>query len=359
MEPSFQIVAKYSAQWPRNSEGSVAVFPDGRWLLTWSAFYDGFHDHSKAHLMARWSSDRGESWGEPFISLENDGKRNVLSTSVAVLSDGSVGYAHSRTDDDTCFYAWPYFRRSVDGGRTFSPHQVIVDMDTWHGFPANGRLIELSSGRLLIPLQLNTKSSTGVGESHVQAAYSDDKGESWKLSSNVASLRGTAEHDATNPSSASEPDAFERLDGTIMFLIRTKLGTIYAADSADGGETLSEAYDTGLESPGSPCTVARIPGSEDVLLVWNKAQPQSTGSGGPRTPLTTAISRDDGKTWGNFRDLEPRNGRSHMYPALAFDGETALVLYSEGEINSVDKWSTNWHNTSLKLARVPIPWLYE
>ena len=48
-----------------------------------------------------------------------------------------------------------------------------------------------------------------------------------------------------------------------------------------------------------------------------------------------------------------------MYPSLAFDRGTALVLYSEGQIDSVKKWGTNWHNTSLKLARVPCGWFYE
>jgi hypothetical protein len=76
-------------------------------------------------------------------------------------------------------------------------------------------------------------------------------------------------------------------------------------------------------------------------------------------PLTTAISRDDGASWSNVKDLEPDLSRSYMYPSLTFDGDTALITYSQGESDSVVKWSTNWHNTSLKLARVPVEWFYE
>ena len=356
MAPQIDIVRSYSSEWPRHSEGSVAVFPDGRWLLAWTAFYGGVHDASPAHIMGKWSTDKGETWGEEFILLENDGGRNVISVSVAVLRDGSVGFAHSRTDHENCYEAWPFYRRSTDGGHTWSPHRVMVNMDSWHGFPCNSRLLELSTGRLLLPLQLNTRDSSGGGESFVQPAYSDDMGESWELSSNLVSVRGTAERGGVRRKGAVEPAAFERRDGTIMFLIRTTLGTIYAAESSDGGETLSQSYDTGLESPASPCDVARIPSTGDILLVWNKARPESPGAGRPRTPLTTAISRDEGKTWGNFKDLEPDPSRTYMYPALSFDGDTALVLYSEG---GHDCGPVTWQNTSLKLARVPYQWFYE
>jgi hypothetical protein len=38
-EPRFQIVVPYSTNWQRNSEGSIAILPDGRWLLAWTTFY--------------------------------------------------------------------------------------------------------------------------------------------------------------------------------------------------------------------------------------------------------------------------------------------------------------------------------
>jgi Neuraminidase (sialidase) len=120
-KPDFQIVAPHSAAWPRNSEGDIAVFPDGRWLLAWSAFYGGWHDHSPAHIMGRWSHNKGKTWGDPIMLLENDGKCNVLSVSVTAFRDGTVGSAHSRTDHENCFEAWPFYRRSTDGGADLEP----------------------------------------------------------------------------------------------------------------------------------------------------------------------------------------------------------------------------------------------
>ncbi len=353
IEPDFQIVAPHSAEWPRNSEGDVAVFPDGRWLLAWSAFYGGSHDHSPAHIMGRWSHDKGETWGDPIMLLENDGGCNVISVSVKVYRDGTVGFAHSRTDDESCHYAWPFYRWSEDGGRSWGRHEPMVDMKTQFGFPCNGRLMELSGGRLVLPIQLNTQPAPGQGESFVHAAYSDDAGRSWKLSNPVA-VRGVL--DGKQMVGAAEPAAFERKDGSIMFLMRTTLGKIYAAESTDGGETVSDSYDTGLDSPAAPCTAARVPATGDVVLVWNNARPDEPGSGRPRTPLTAAVSRDDGRTWGDFKDIEPDTSRSYMYPVIIFDGDTALVLYSEGGYGG---GPVTWNNTSLKLARIPYQWFYE
>jgi len=355
LDPQFDIVAVASDEHQRHSEGSILVLPDGRWLLGWSEYYDGFHDGSSARLKGMWSSDRGETWSEPFLLLENDGKCNVMNVCFALQRDGSIAMSHVRTDDETCYHSYTFFRKSIDGGQTWSPHEPMVDMETWRGFPANDRFLTLSSGRLLVPLGLNRLSDGDSAESFILAGYTDDLGETWQLSREMATV-GQAGSDSGG---ASEPAVFEKKDGTVVFLIRTKLGTIYAAESTDGGETLSESYDTGIQSPAAPCIVGRIPSTGDLLLVWNGVEPEKPGSGGPRTPLTSAISRDDGETWGNFKELEPRAGRSHMYPTLTFDGDTALITYSQGEIDSVKNWTTNWHNTSLKLARVPVQWFYE
>ena len=122
------------------------------------------------------------------------------------------------------------------------------------------------------------------------------------------------------------------------------------------GRRYRTSYDTGLDSPAAPCSAARVPATGDVVLVWNNAKPDEPGSGRPRTPLTAAVSRDDGRTWSNFKNIEPDLSRSYMYPVIVFDGDTALVLYSEG---GYDGGPVTWNNTSLKLARIPYQWFYE
>ena len=38
LKPRFQIVEPHSATYRRNSEGAIAILPDGQWLLAWTAF---------------------------------------------------------------------------------------------------------------------------------------------------------------------------------------------------------------------------------------------------------------------------------------------------------------------------------
>ena len=352
-EPRIEIVCPYSVEWPRNSEGSIAVLPDGRWLLAWTAYYGGHWDEDPAHIMGKWSLDKGETWGEPFILKENDAERCVASASLAMVDDGSIGlvYSHKKNETDECR---PHFQKSSDGGQSFGADRTLVPEATtpWYGGALNGSLFQMSTGRLVAPI---------YAPQTVMAAYSDDRGESWELSSRSTTVEAPGPYYAYPSGGATEPVAFERDDGTLLFMFRTALGTLYAAESTDGGETLSDAYDTGLMSPRAPCAVGRIPATGDIMVVWNRARPMPNDHG-PRTPLTAAISRDEGRTWGNVKDLEPDRDTINTYPSLAFDGDLVLVTYSLGQVDVDDKWGTRTSFRSLpalKLARVPYQWFYE
>ena len=48
---------------------------------------------------------------------------------------------------------------------------------------------------------------------------------------------------------------------------------------------------------------------------------------GPRTPLTAAISKDEGATWGHFADIANRANFEAAYPSVTFAGDEALVAY--------------------------------
>ena len=239
-EPRFDIIAPHSEKYKRHSEGAMIILPDGQLLMGWTAFYGGFHDASPAHILAMRSDDGGETWSEPVLMLENDGKCNVMNVCFAQPGDGSIVMSHVRTDDETCYYSWPFSRKSTDGGHTWTAHKPMVNMETWRGFPANDRMIVHSSGRLIVPFALNTiRPDRDDGRGLLQPARSDDMGETWQLSSNVSTVK-----DPDHPG-ASEPVVVERKDGSLLFFNRTRTGTIWAAESRDRGETVSEPWDTG------------------------------------------------------------------------------------------------------------------
>ena len=66
----------------------------------------------------------------------------------------------------------------------------------------------------------------------------------------------------------------------------------------------------------------RIPKTGDLLLLWNNVESRRNW---PRTPLTAAISTDEGKTWGGFRDIDNRPGHDAAYPAAFFQGDEVVV----------------------------------
>jgi len=94
--------------------------------------------------------------------------------------------------------------------------------------------------------------------------------------------------------------------------------------SEDGGDHWAKPAPTVLASPESPAIVKRIPTMGDLLVIWNNVASKSNW---PRIPLTAAISRDEGETWTNFRDIDNRANRDAAYPSVTFVGNEALVAY--------------------------------
>ena len=107
-------------------------------------------------------------------------------------------------------------------------------------------------------------------------------------------------------------------------MLRTTQGCIYRAHSDDGGVHWSVPEPTGLAAPDSPPLVKRIPTTGDLLLLWNNV---ASHSNWPRTPLTAAVSRDEGETWECVRDVDARPDHDAAYAAVTFLDDEALVTY--------------------------------
>ena len=123
-------------------------------------------------------------------------------------------------------------------------------------------------------------------------------------------------------------------------ILRTSLGSIYRAISDDGGQTWGEPALTGLTAPVAPASIARIPATGDLLMIWNHAKDR-------RVPLTAAVSTDEGRTWGHILDLEGK-GRSFAYTSITWVEETAVLSY----------WTQTEGGYGLKVTVVPVDWFY-
>ena len=254
----------------------------------------------------------------------------------------------------------PFLRTSQDEARTWSePVAVIPDADAGYYVVNNNRVIQLSSGRLVIPAaQHTTPAAARPGGStemvhtaygHVVCYVSDDGGATWQ--------RGQQVLVAARPDGKrvmiQEPGVVALADGRLMIFCRTDAGSQYVAYSRDGGVSWSPLRASDIISPLSPASIARIPTTGDLLLVWNNHDAAPAALAGLRTPLTVAISTDEGEHWAHVRNIAVDPHGWYCYTAIAFAEDHVLLAHSAGDRRENNGLAV------LRITRLPVAWLYE
>ncbi|WP_418393045.1 sialidase family protein, partial [Victivallis lenta] len=136
---------------PRNSEGGFVTLRDGRILFVYTRYCgESRDDHAPAELAARISTDGGRSYlPDERIIVPNEG-RNVMSVSLLRLADGRIALVYLRKSGGDACDCRPYLRTSSDEGESWSAPADIIGLPGYF-VVNNDRLIQLSSGRLLLP----------------------------------------------------------------------------------------------------------------------------------------------------------------------------------------------------------------
>ncbi|MCZ2156547.1 MAG: glycoside hydrolase [Bryobacterales bacterium] len=339
---------------PRNTEGAFITLRDGRILFAYTKFSGGHGDHDSAILAGRFSNDSGQSWSASDVTLvANEGAMNVMSVSLLRLHDGRIALFYLRKN--SVFDCKPFLRTSGDEGAHWSdPVQCVFDPGYW--VLNNDRVVQLASGRLLMPLALHLPRGDNYNpRGIVHVYYSDDQGATWRDS------KSALECPTASPAGLQEPGIVALKDGRLLMFIRTRLGCQYRSYSEDQGVSWSPAEPSPLLSPLSPASIKRIPSTGDLLAVWNdhsavpvewRAQDTSPNArDGRRTPLTLAISRDEGRSWTNKRNLLASPNGWYCYTAIHFVKDHVLLGYVSGGDGLPGLSKTD-------IARVPIASLY-
>ena len=346
-------VCPWTPENPRNDHQLIFPMKDGRLLLVWSEYYvkrpsritrtpyskAGSGDETPCRITGKISSDRGRTWSSRIILQENIGGKNVKHPNLLRLPSGELLFFftvwNSNTDRRICM------KRSHDECETWSELEQVSTLPGFHCIN-NDHVIQLSSGRILVP----THQSDFYGkDDHFQAFcyYSDDDGDMWHESDRNMDLpkRG-----------AEEPSIVELKDGALLAVMRTSLGRVYKSYSSDGGNHWTEPEPTELAAPASPPLMKRIPKTGDLLIIWNNNYEPSHHHQGSRNPLTAAISKDEGKTWENFKDIENHVGYDSAYAAVTFvDEEVLVTYYNRSESMARDSW--------VKLKIFTVDWFYQ
>ena len=330
---------------PRNSEGDFVTLKNGSVLFVYTHYTgSSTSDHAPAYLAGRISADGGKSWGqEERVIVENEGDMNVMSVSLLRLQNGKIALFYlkknSRTD---CI---PYMRISEDEAETWSDPIPCITGRKGYFVLNNDRVIQLRNGRLLMPVALHAiPGADWRNKADLYCFYSDDNGNSWKAGGQVPDTTSVV---------TQEPGVIEMKGGRIMMYIRASGGFQHLSFSGDQGETWSPVQSSQIVSPLSPATIEKIPETGDWILVWNNNDGSVAETKGERTPLTVAVSDDEGKTWNKVKNIETDPDGWYCYTAIHFtDPENLLLGYCAGS------QSAKSHLSVTNVTRIGKKWLY-
>lgn len=310
-------IRKATVEYPRHSEASIVELPNGRLLMAWQEYTKselGGADQAPNRIAAMVSTDGGLSWREHRVLVEPEsGDVNVYSPSFLYLPNGELllfTFRYQVLELGKQPQTTATIRRSIDHGQTFAQPQFV-----WINKPygcASSVLKLLSGGRIIIPVTKQTGATRSKTDHGLAGSiYSDDRGATWHECETWVDLplRG-----------AMEPHLEELVDGKLLMVMRTQLGSIFKSYSQDQGATWSLAQTTGLMSPESCPELVRIPQTRELMIVWNNSpyNPSWASHYGKRTPLSIARSQDEGETWIDFRKIENHPSLAYSNPACTF-----------------------------------------
>ena len=306
-------------------------------------------------IEGRISTDGGRTWRKPFsIQPAIPGVNEVICPTLRRLSNGELLFTYTLIIHGELTYTHTYACHSSDEGKTWSHPLCATPYSGAMGLTQPDKTIQLSGGRLIIPVE-------GVGPKGYMISfcyYSDDNGHAWYPSKKPADAGFCTD----------EASVVELKDGRLLMVFRTDRGYLGKAFSKDRGEMWTDEQLTKLPSPCAPEFITRMPNTGDLLLFWcnNPLAPDGVKGGEQptvevakykgvrlcdvRSPLSSAVSHDEGETWEHIRDIATNPAKNiyadYGYPGVTFidDGKIALVHFN----------ATN----GIRLVRIGIDWFY-
>lgn len=343
-------VARTSPEYTRKGEGDVIQLADGRLLLVYMEFSGDGSDYAHTRFVAQQSADGGASWSDHrVITVTEPGDINVYSPNLLRAQDGGVLLVFMRQHDTKPLTSTVITWHSADEGATFQPRS---EYRSGYSGVCNAVLKRLPTGRLLLPVtKISDRPQPGWSETYSGAVLlSDDDGRTWGEANNQVylPLRGVM-----------EPHVEATRDGRVLMVLRSQLGSLFLSESTDGGETWSKPQTTGLRTPESCPELTKIPQTGDLLMIWNNSpyDPEFRSHYGKRSPLTAAVSRDEGRTWTHVRDIEDDPNRAFSNPGCRFTADgRAIVNYWTCEY--LPDWAMQ-DVIDLRVALLDTAWFYE
>ncbi|HCN76931.1 MAG TPA: hypothetical protein DIT13_07030 [Verrucomicrobiales bacterium] len=342
--------------------------PNGDLLVVCEKRNDGPGDIGDHDIVMKRSSDGGKTWTGEILILDDEDRvctdltlgfdRGTQKLWLFFLKDKKQ-FAHlSSTDNGLTWQGpvvihdqvtkpeWDQLRGKPDT-KPFNPksHAQRWERD-WHqryGCGPGHAMVQLKSGRLLVPARHREDIGGGRLRSFAHCFYSDDHGASWQLGGTIGMH-------------TSECQFIELNDGGIRVISRNESAEDapdnlrhLTSISKDGGQTWSALRrQEELITPRCHGSLERL--DEKTLLFCSPASPfrQKEHPYG-RYNLTIRISHDEGASWSAGRAVWPHPG-SYSDIAVMTDGSIAVV-YERADKGSSHYWD------ELHFARFNPDWI--
>lgn len=284
---------------------TVLPLDDGSVIAAWFAGSSESDDDVKILTSVRGTDGK---WGEP-IRVSADPNVAHWNPVLFQNDDGTITL-YFKVGKNTQYWK-TYYSTSTDGKVWATPKELVPGDNSGGRGPVKNKPIRLKNGTVLAP------GSTEIDDKYrCFVDISTDNGKTWNRTPEINSsfLRFFKVP-------MIQPTLWESKDGSVHMFTRTKVGKIYRSDSYDGGKTWCTAYPTNLPNNNSGIDLD-TDDSGRIFLVYNPV-----GIPGIRTPLTLAVSLDDGKTFTKIKTFETGLAE-YSYPAVVVKGDTIHITYT-------------------------------
>ena len=239
-----------------------------------------------------------------------------------------------------------WLAKSKDGGRTWSKGEKLPDRF----------LGPIKNKPLLLNNKLICGSSTENNGWRFHVEIYDLKTKEWQYVGPVESTRAYPTDIAPTPEGSDipvegtkrpidciQPSILQLKDGRLQVLMRTRNGKIATSFSSDEGQTWEPVTLTDIPNNQSGTDAVTLRDGRHVLI-YNNFETLPGTKKGPRTPLSLAVSDDDGKTWRHVLTLEDSPVGQYSYPSI--------IEGRDGTLHMVYTWRRK--RVAYKQVKLPI-----
>ena len=284
---------------------TLVQLPNDTILSAWFGGTEEGHDD-----VGIWGCRRSrQQWSEPRLiaKVRQEAHWNPV---LFCASDGRLHLFFKVGKNTELWQTWTMV--SDDKGTVWSQPRELVPGDYGGRGPVKNKPIILSDGAWLAPASVERRELYDVFVDR-----SIDNGQTWEATDLIPLDRSKV-----TGTGVVQPTLWESGPGYVHMLIRSSSGKICRSDSKDFGRTWSAIYQTGLPNNNSGIDLAKLHNGT-LALAYNPV----SGDWGERTPLSVALSYDNGKTWPHRLDIETGDGE-FSYPAIVPTAKGIAMTYT-------------------------------